>query len=831
MYTPDISCNSYLSRSLKKQNTPGDCSDSANLGADSSGRSAKSFASTCSSQVESPGDSHQEVLAPVDIKKRKVDVLSLEDIEKVVDLLSLEYVEKVDASGNNLLLRSIENGDESTAIEILKKFPELVLVRNDSDNYFPAHLAVKKGQTRILKEMLSMESNYVEKLCFYGGARDTDTPMHEAAKAGRIECMKLLFESDYESLYRMNIYFDTPVHLAAIDKKNTCLKFMLDKVKDNIKDLRLFWELRTGCSEGMGLIRDAHRKYSIGSTCSELSVTNKINEMSEFDLKKTATEIVSQLEIIEVFSEVCLGVTDTAKSINSFGDLNLELQVVKNLLHIGAKRIRLTYCINDLRGEEENFGFYTALHQAKPGAREVALEKIRKLLSISSGQMDVNQKDHEIKMPDGAILEIKEFSLNSNIDQSPLTFTFSMTPRMLMSEEHSFQKYFKSIVRINPFRFYTHTSLYSNFVGNRGDVLVFDEPENSIVPEQLFPRIPSVSNGGLNIVNPALWNTLSAKTADSLQFLFEKCQDKELNTSVVYGLNKIFLSDEKQVEVFKNWVRSLKIMHEKKPKPLLIMISSNVSPVGRIPIDEIIDEVNKTEDVKVVDLTSGCKDDFAQLISSNGILICKYPPMVKELFLKLIDLSSLPAIAEGANTTTYLLQTGHSYLSFAPEYTTPIPHELGDSLVAARIRAFSNKLGMTEQEKEVMNKLKGFLEQHQYNAAVNYYDKCWNKKILPSFMYTIHQNTNSKPTTVVVHHLITQIRGENYTPEVLEPLLNILDTSVEAMVKYIEETQDDGSVFSNHARKQQAAINRPSNNKVLRALAYYALTREGTGSA
>ncbi|WP_257266460.1 hypothetical protein [Endozoicomonas sp. ONNA2] len=67
---------------------------------------------------------------------------------------------------------------------------------------------------------------------------------------------------------------------------------------------------------------------------------------------------------------------------------------------------------------------------------------------------------------------------------------------------------------------------------------------------------------------------------------------------------------------------------------------------------------------------------LGQFSKHKAVAICLLPDLPKPVFHHLITASDLPVLTEGANTTSFLLQAGHPYLSTLPDGETPIPQDV-----------------------------------------------------------------------------------------------------------------------------------------------------------
>ncbi len=80
------------------------------------------------------------------------------------------------------------------------------------------------------------------------------------------------------------------------------------------------------------------------------------------------------------------------------------------------------------------------------------------------------------------------------------------------------------------------------------------------------------------------------------------------------------------------------------------------------------------------------------MMTGNRIVLCSLPALHKCDFDQLVTLSNLPALGEGANSTTRFLTNKHAYLSLLPNGDTPLPLDMGDPFEALIVNAFSYKL-------------------------------------------------------------------------------------------------------------------------------------------
>ena len=93
------------------------------------------------------------------------------------------------------------------------------------------------------------------------------------------------------------------------------------------------------------------------------------------------------------------------------------------------------------------------------------------------------------------------------------------------------------------------------------------------------------------------------------------------------------------------------------------------------------------------------------------------PSLPKPVFNHLLQITNIPALVEGANLTTTLLENGKPYLSVRPQDVTCIPQDMGDPLEAMKAKAFSYKLALGQRESLIMMGLYKKLENDNYHAC------------------------------------------------------------------------------------------------------------------
>ena len=139
---------------------------------------------------------------------------------------------------NIINLRSDINGSQVTALDMAANIGHdyfaKKLIENgadvkgaDGDSNTALHWASLNGKTQVVQTLLENGAN-ITKNCV-----DT-TPMHDAAKGGHTETMKLLASKFPDEIDTPNGYGNTPLMRAAMHSKIDVAKYILEEHKDNI---------------------------------------------------------------------------------------------------------------------------------------------------------------------------------------------------------------------------------------------------------------------------------------------------------------------------------------------------------------------------------------------------------------------------------------------------------------------------------------------------------------------------------------------------------------------------------------------------------------------
>ncbi|KAK2807284.1 hypothetical protein FQN50_005437 [Emmonsiellopsis sp. PD_5] len=115
----------------------------------------------------------------------------------------------------------------------------------------PCHYAAMSGCTKLLESFLGEQPDQAIEAAIEG--RDGMTPLHLAAKSGKLEWVKQLAKSR-ERLHATDHWGRTPIHIAASEGHHDVVEFLMKEAGDEWKDTPCYSELSLRCAVHLAVL-------------------------------------------------------------------------------------------------------------------------------------------------------------------------------------------------------------------------------------------------------------------------------------------------------------------------------------------------------------------------------------------------------------------------------------------------------------------------------------------------------------------------------------------------------------------------------------------------
>ncbi|WP_067520434.1 ankyrin repeat domain-containing protein [Endozoicomonas ascidiicola] len=759
-----------------------------------------------------------------------------EDLQKLTDSHGNTAVHLAAAFGKLEVMNCISKHDSET-----------LKAKNNNGNT-PLHLAASNGHVQCVAELLKTGED-LQKLTDSNGC----TAAHLAAAYGQLEVMNCISKHDSETLKAKNNYGYTPLHLAVENKRPACVKEILshNTVNKNLNRIDLFGDMFSNDAEIMRLLVDARKKngakrISWSTADSKPSIQqrkpkNELDEWALFDadappakrerigqsdewpmmedrkngLSSLATKAGAVLSYVKrvgiyLFNPVYLG--ETKEKFQSMGDLNGGVQMAKMLESMGAQSLDVVLSPPDLSPWSERSAYSESQKREYAEKQKVTRYKLALLWP---------EFDPAKPLPQTVMMGKCEVTFRDCDDQqlkpAPVMFSFINADQQCREVKDLPD----SVITLKPYRFRQYfVSITTDIQENRGNVLPVSRPENSIIPE-----IEHSSS-----VKPGVIKSQPLETV--INQLNEKSISGELNLSVVYGLYRYELSSESRGAILDQWISNIEAYSEQSvnKKPAIIAVASNVI------LEASLKQYAEGNQLTLIDLGAivRASDDQAAAteqamteqinqLSPGKPAICILPSLPKHKFDELVLSSRLPTLAEGANLTSFLLQHGRPHLSVLPSGDTPVAQDMGDPFEAMKAEAFSYKLVINENEREVLEWLTSLVKDGKdisYRTAIVKIAGL-DKQEVPNLAFLWKQPQQS--TFLELEQLtVMKLLKKGYAGKLGETgrkaLLSILDPSPQAFEQYTRDAMNKDSATARHFELQKMHVNGPSLNAVTSAL-------------
>ncbi|PJE78755.1 hypothetical protein CI610_02293 [invertebrate metagenome] len=209
----------------------------------------------------------------------------------------------------------------------------------------------------------------------------------------------------------------------------------------------------------------------------------------------------------------------------------------------------------------------------------------------------------------------------------------------------------------------------------------------------------------------------SKRIAQLIDCLLRESREDRIAMGFVYGIHHSSLVGDVKMTGLYRWIRANRSVAEERGTPSVLIVFGINDAYRRVLVQEF---KRSFRDVRILSYEN--EDNLNQGIKSlnegkGELFICLLTSISQPVFRMIIERCCLPALVEGANTTSILLQKGLSYLSLLPCGNTPVSFELGDALESFRVQGLSCRLFGNEREDKELESLIEKIEKGDYQSA------------------------------------------------------------------------------------------------------------------
>lgn len=535
-------------------------------------------------------------------------------------------------------------------------------------------------------------------------------------------------------------------------------------------------------------------------------------------LRQSAKLTLQWLGEVGVYGTFSCMKMETERNYVSLGDENASVQLVNQLVALGASKIQLRLsppCLTatDTRqGEATERSGDDGLEYAQ-GLESSTKVELNKLALLIPGFFPGKSLPQCLRMEKSTVSIVQ---CDDSVPEPAVVFSFLDLPEK--HQQHPVNCDHFMVVK--PYRFEITSPdgrvLYTDFNGLNVRKIPLHLPPNSLLPEVDAIKAFSSDRDERQWLGKTLnaSPTNSSLQAKSLGRICSLCRQGRIRMGVVYGLKHRDVSSRREPLLWR-WVDALQVVTLKeKGKPSLIMVSKSPET------SQLLDSLSTAKKLMIIDSESEEVDALLDQFSKNkAVAICLLPVLPKPVFHHLMTVSDLPVLTEGANTTSFLLQTGHPYLSLLPYGETPIPRDMGYPLEALKIEALSCKLRMNEEERDLLEEVHSLIFQRHYQEAKDYLAE--HKGALAGLRF-INGPPHQVLSAVCVGSLLEKGVQKRLGEIERTALLATINPSVDTLAEFIDDCLDRSSVVVNHFDLQRMHVGHDYNNALIATLAKFA---------
>lgn len=776
---------------------------------------------------------------------------------------------------STLLHYAIEQKKYASIRVLVEKLPELITLE-DRHCLTPVQLAAAKGDVNSIQIIASQDPHCLTQTNFVG-----NTALWMAIQEGQLDAIRYIVRNwpytaqwssysnvntnwyDFQSLYALAVskkinrqilqfFFDyTPQLYSSRARVGDLLRSM---VKQNNEDcLRWLFTLKTtrqmlqsisSCQyfaelsiRSPTLLHELQARYllptkpirgfdlalykaelrRLATSCRPINQSlSDITETLDLNTHNTGTELLHTAKaFLAGISHVGIHLNITMyteeaganRTYASLGDLSASVRMMERLIDLGAKKISLFIAITS-PGNRMEFDS-DALHQGmnKLGLLLSANEPLSHGLSMDRRGCKVNMIClNKLPIPDSVTRQTQK-------ELPAVIMSFSVVTEQFINISKFYDTDNSSFITIRPYDFYKGyefllTDIHSE--RDRANSIPLHLPQHSVIPLSAASLVEHDDHTAPG--NSARHCDVARQSADKLCTMVKS---QRLHMSVIYGIH----CPGSEVGTLTLWLQAIKLQLKESRsshRPVMIVVFPNNSP----EVISALNVINMDLNIPMLDMDGQSASDQLDQLGDGEVFIAKMPSLPRATFNRLINSSDYPTLSEGANLTSFLLQTGHPYLSVLPAGNTAIPQNIGDALEAMKSKALSYKLRILSNDpdkiklEEIWQKIhaKNYAEAltiiEELKASKDYYNL--------TFLWDRPADDNRPVASTTVATLLQQFDalskdGEEPSLPTLEAVKAAVDPTLNCYVDFLNSCRDQRSTTVNHARLMQQHTCQPGN--------------------
>lgn len=533
-------------------------------------------------------------------------------------------------------------------------------------------------------------------------------------------------------------------------------------------------------------------------------------------LRQRAVQTLQWLGEVGVYGTFFCMKMETERNYASLGDENASVQLVNQLVALGAAKIQLRlsppwHKFTDTQQSETAERSGDDDPEYVQGLKRATKVGLNKLALLIPGFCPDKSLPQCLRMEKSTVSIVQ---CDDSAPEPAVVFSFLDLPDKHQQHPVSCEHF----MVVKPFRFDSSVSdgrvLYTDFDGLNVRKIPLHLPPNSLLPEVDVIKAFSSDHDERQWFSKTLSDSPvnSSLQANSLGRICSLCRQGHIHMGVMYGATHQD-TPSLRAALLSRWVDALQII-TKRGKPTLIMISKSLEN------SKLLDSPCMAKKLTIIDSESEEVGALLDQFSQNGaVAICLLPTLPKPVFQYLLTVSDLPVLTEGANTTSFLLQSGHPYLSLLPNGETPIPRDAGYPLEALKIEALSYKLRMNEEEQDLLEKAHSLIFHRHYQEAKDYLDD--HKEALADLRF-INDPQHQVLSAVSVRSLLEKGVQKRLGKIEAMALLSAINPSVDTLVEYIDDCFNHSSIVVNHFALQRMHVGHDYNNALIATIDKFA---------
>lgn len=776
---------------------------------------------------------------------------------------------------STLLHYAVEQKKYACIRVLVEKLPELISLE-DQHCLTPVQLAAAKGDVNSIQIMASQDPHCLTRTNFVGS-----TALSVAIQEGQLDAIRYIVRSwpytaqwlsysnvnpnwyDFQSLYALVVskkinrqilqfFFDyTPQLFSSRARVSDLLRSM---VKQNNEDcLRWLFTLKTtrqmlqsisSCQYFTelsirlpSLLHELQARYllpakpirgfdlalykaelnRLATSCRPINQSlSDITETLDLNTHNTGTELLHTAKAflagighVGIHLNITIYTEEAGanRTYASLGDLSASVRMMDRLIDLGAKKISLFIAMTSPSNRMEFDSDALQLGMNKLGLLLSANEPLSHGLSMDRRGCKVNMIClNKLPIPDPVTRQTQK-------ELPAVIMSFSVVCEQFINISKFYDTDNSSFITIRPYDFYKgYEFLLTDIHGerDRANSIPLHLPQHSVIPLSAASLVEHDDNTAP--ANSASHSDVARQSADKLCAMVKS---QRLHISVIYGIH----CPGSEVATLTLWLQAIKLQLKESRsshRPVMIVVFPNNSP----EVISSLNVINMDLNIPMLDMDRQSAINQLDQLDDGKVFIARMPSLPQATFNRLINSSDYPTLSEGANLTSFLLQTGHPYLSVLPAGNTAIPQNIGDALEAMKAKALSYKLRILSNDpdkiklEEIWQKIhaKHYAQAltiiEELKESMDYYNL--------TFLWDRPADDNRPVASLTVATLLQQFDalskdGEEPSLPSLEAVKAAVDPTLNCYVDFLNSCRDQRSTTVNHARLMQQHTRQPGN--------------------